>query len=234
MDIYTVINTVQETPDTTTIQFVDSNQSHPDFEPGQFITVQFDDLGVPEGKAYSLSSLPSDPYMAITVKNIGLYSNRLCSLKRGDRFTASKPYGYLFEDTGKPLVCIAAGVGVSPLWSIIRSTLATDADRKISLFCGNKTINDIVFRDAIQEAENTYHNFEVIHHITRQVVNETDYYLRGRIDTDAIYQTIAENDASAIICGSQSFVTDTYKKLIESGIADDQISTEIFFQTAWK
>ncbi|NTW61753.1 hypothetical protein HGB24_03685, partial [Candidatus Saccharibacteria bacterium] len=124
MEKYRVIKTIRETNDTTTIQFVAlDNKANYDFNPGQYITVYFPELGVPEGKAYSLSSLPTDDFISITVKSIGDYSKRICELSVDDVFMASSPYGFLFEDTGGPLVCITAGVGISPVWSIIRSVL---------------------------------------------------------------------------------------------------------------
>lgn len=230
MEKFKVIKTIQETSDTTTIRFVSCSGKKHDFEPGQYITVRFPELDVTEGKAYSLSSLTSDDYMSITVKSIGKYSKRICGLKIDDVFTASTPYGYLFKDDKKPLVCIVAGVGVSPIWSIVRSVLNQDSNRKISLFYSNKTVNDIIFHDAILKMQNAFSGFNVINHITQQKITETNKYRHGRIEAREITRTILGNDASVIICGSQNFVVDTYKALQDGGVSEYRISTEIFFQ----
>lgn len=229
METYTVTQIIPETPEIKTIRFIDSSGAHPDFEPGQYITVQFPDLNVPEGKAYSISSIPSDPFMSITVKSVGDYSRRLCNLKPGDTISLSQPYGFLFEDTGSSLVCIGAGVGVSPLWSIIRGVLDKDANRKINLLHGSKTIEDIVFHDIIKKTTDKFPSLTARHFITRQTISETDRYKKGRINSNALNKELFIDDPSVVICGNQDFVTDIYKHLISTGVSDDRISTEIFF-----
>ena len=234
MKNYKVVKIINETPDTKTIHLVDGKSNQYNFSPGQYITVQFPNLGVPEGKAYSISSLPSDPFLSITVKAIGAYSKRLCSLNIDDTVIVSDAYGYLFEDTGRPLVCIAAGVGISPVWSVIRSVLCDDGNRNIDLYYSNKTIEDIVFRDAISEIQNNCPNFNVNHYITRQETPIGGVYNNGRFDSKIIAKETIDNNANVLICGSQEFVTDIYRQLVEAGVLDEQISTEVFFYSSWK
>lgn len=229
MKNYKVIKTINETPDVKTIYLADGKTSLCNFNPGQYITVQLPNCGVPEGKAYSISSLPSDPFLSITVKEVGLYSKKLCSLVVGDTVTASEPYGYLFEDTGQSLVCMAAGVGISPIWSVIRSVLNNDNRRSVDLYYSNKTINDIVFRDAIFEVQKSCPNFKVSHYITREEIDTDDVYHKGRFNSVATAQKIISDNASVLICGGQEFVTDMYKQLTTTGVSSEQISAEVFF-----
>lgn len=229
MEEYVVNRVTKETPEVVTIFFSRSDGTYPDFMAGQFLTVQFPDLGVPEGKAYSLSSISGDEHMSITVKAIGPYSNRLCGLRKGDSFFGSQPYGFLFEDTGAPLVCVAAGVGISPVWSVIRSVLRTDRNRKIVLLYSNKTVDDIVFADDIYLASIEHRNFVVHHHITRQS-NIEGNYRRARIGSEDIKSLGGEStESDYLLCGSEEFVVSMYRAIRSSGTPESRISTEIFF-----
>ncbi|MCL1963406.1 FAD-binding oxidoreductase, partial [Candidatus Saccharibacteria bacterium] len=84
MEKYKVMKVVRETPDVVTLYLADTRGGHADFVAGQYVTVLFPDLDVPGGKAYSISSTPSDPHLALTVKKIGVYSTRLHELREGD------------------------------------------------------------------------------------------------------------------------------------------------------
>jgi ring-1,2-phenylacetyl-CoA epoxidase subunit PaaE len=231
MKIYTVTRIIKETSDVMTIQFVDKHGTHPSFTSGQYITVHFPDLDVAEGKAYSLSSVPSDPFMSITVKSIGPYSNRLCSLKPGDTMRGSMPYGFLYDEQDKPVVCIAGGVGISPLWSIMRSALEFNPARLVQLVHSNRTTQDIIFHDAVQDLAKQYASFKVTHHVTREADFKNKNFVGNRIHIPTLLATDIPKDARFVLCGTVQFVTDIYKALKSCGISDDIIATETFFGT---
>ena len=91
--IATVVGVLKQTPDVLSINFLVNGKPLP-AEAGQYISVYFDDTNVTEGKAYSLSSCPGDENSQITVKRVGLFSNKICNLKMGDTFEISPPYGF--------------------------------------------------------------------------------------------------------------------------------------------
>lgn len=203
-----------ETSDVVTLYFVRPFN----FTAGQYISVYFDDVDAPEGKAYSLSSKPTDKFASITVKNVGgEFSKRLCGKKAGDTLSISQAYGHFNPQTDAPLVGIAAGVGLSPVWSILA---ASDHNRH-ELHYGNKTDDDIVYRDELGELET-----RIAHYISRQVDTIHHY---GRMEVDKIV-TSAEANAHYLICGSVDFVRDIFRSLEQSGISRKKISTEIFFE----
>ncbi|QWQ32246.1 hypothetical protein KOY48_05390 [Candidatus Minimicrobia naudis] len=77
-------------------------------------------VSVREGKAYSISSLLPDELMSITVKNVGgEFSSYFCSRHVGDKLRISPAYGDFNPQTERPLVGIAAGCGLSPIWSVL-------------------------------------------------------------------------------------------------------------------
>ncbi|PID30048.1 hypothetical protein CR983_03295 [Candidatus Saccharibacteria bacterium] len=189
-----------------------------DFIAGQYISVYFDDLGVPEGKAYSLSSRPTDALASITVKDIGgPWSSRLCRMKAGDTLQISRAYGYFNPHTDAPLVGIAAGVGLSPVWSV----LASDDDARHCLHFANTHDSHIPFRDELATLET-----RVTHYISRQA--DTMYH-RGRMEIEHVVAQ-AEAEAHYLICGSMTFVRDIFHQLEQQGIARSHISTEVFFE----
>lgn len=210
----TITGIRQESPDVSTLYFVRPF----DFVAGQYISVYFDDLNVPEGKAYSLSSRPSDELASITIKDVGgPFSSRLCRLKAGDTLAISRAYGHFNPRTSRPLVGIAAGVGLSPVWSILASSDHHDHQ----LHYGNKTDSHIVYHDELAKLESS-----VTHYISRQA---TTMYQHGRMDIARITNR-AEADAHYLICGSVDFVRDVFTKLEQSSVARSHISTEIFFE----
>ncbi|NCU30949.1 hypothetical protein EOM57_04055 [Candidatus Saccharibacteria bacterium] len=210
----TIDHVRRESPEVVTLYF-----TRPfDFTAGQYISVYFDDVDIPEGKAYSLSSRPTDKLASITVKNVGgPFSSRLCSKKAGDTLAISHAYGHFNPHTKSPLVGIAAGVGLSPVWSI----LATNDHQKHTLHYSNKTDNHISFHDELAELET-----KVSHYISRQA--DTLYHY-GRMEIEHIVKE-AEDDAHYLICGSVDFVRDIFRQLEENGISRKKISTEIFFE----
>ena len=92
---YVVKEKTMEVPGVTTLFLTDEQDNVPPFTPGQYITVYFPELSTPEGKAYSISSAPRESTFSITVRNIGEFSGRLCSISPGETLLASLPYGFL-------------------------------------------------------------------------------------------------------------------------------------------
>lgn len=185
-----------------------------DFTPGQYVTVHFDQLG----KAYSLSSTPQMEDISITVKDIGgIYSSRLCQMKVGDMLSISTPYGHFNPQTNKPLVGIAAGVGISPIWSVFDAGQLENT----KLYYSNRTASDIVFHSQLKKCRS-----DVTHHLTRE---PADGAVQGRIDPVAIVREIA-SDAHYLICGSVDFVSSMCRGLSGAGVPMKSISTETFFE----
>lgn len=208
-----IVKTRHEASDIKTLYFVRPF----DFIAGQYITVYFDGSKTPAGKAYSLSSRPSDTLASITVKNVGgEFSSRLCALKKGDTLEISHAYGHFNPQTKAPLVGIAAGVGLSPIWSI----LAHNDHTEHQLHYTNTHENRIVFADELAQLKT-----HVQHYITRQP--DTRHHC-GRLDVKNIIAS-AESEAHFLICGSVDFVRDIYRQLVQQGIDTLHISTEIFF-----
>lgn len=212
------------THDTVTIGFKVDGRSL-EHRAGQYITVYFDDTDVPEGKAYSLSSVPGAEESTITVKKVGLFSGKLHDLKIGDEMTISRPYGSFNAFNDEPIVAIAAGTGISPIWSVIQDEKQRGTGRPIRLLYSNRTPSDVVFKQELKELASVSNDFKVEHFITRV---ETDDANHRRIDAgqDA---AIFKDTHCFYICGSADFVRSMWQQLSTAGVSSDRITTETFF-----
>ena len=211
-----IVRVRQENPEVTTLYV-----ARPfDFMAGQYITVFIAGSQVREGKAYSISSRPHEDLMSITVKNVGgEFSSYLCSRRAGDTLHISRAYGDFNPQTERPLVGIAAGCGLSPIWSIL-----ADAKQLAFLYLSQKSSEYIVFSEELAASNITVKKFS-----TRQQVEETDGWYNGRFEVTKIASEVP-SDAHFLVCGSLPFVRDVWQKLTAAGVDESHISTETFFE----
>lgn len=223
-----VVRIERHAPDVVTVYFTLGDGRLINYTAGQYVTVFFDGTSTREGKAYSLCTAPHEPWMGITVKKIGEYSGRLHALRVGDSFHISDAYGFFNPNTERPLVCLGAGVGIGPIWSVLKEELRLHADRAAELFYTNKREADIAHIDAIGRAAASHPNFVARHHITRQQ-EVPPTMSKGRIVLD---ECVADaKDAIFLVCGSVDFVRSMVCGLSERGVESARISTETFFES---
>jgi ferredoxin-NADP reductase len=222
---YTVVSVRDETPRVRTLEIIpDSPVSR---RAGQFITVYFPELAVPEGKAYSISSAPHEGKLAITVKAMGTFSNRLSAMRSGDSFLGSEPYGFFYsEERDTPLVMLAAGIGITPFRSLILEHLREAPQRNILLCFGNRTKEDIIFYDEWQRTQERYPSFRVVHFLSREDDAECE---KGRMDASRVLALSRLESAEFMLCGSIAFVRDLWRGLRDAGISEERMYTEAFF-----
>ena len=210
-----IVRVRQENPEVTTLYV-----ARPfDFMAGQYITVFIAGSQVREGKAYSISSRPHEDLMSITVKDVGgEFSSYLCSRHVGDTLQISRAYGDFNPQTERPLVGIAAGCGLSPIWSIL-----ADAQQPTFLYLSQKSPEYMVFAKELAASS------IMVKFSTRQQVEETDGWHNGRFEVAKI---VAEtpDDAHFLVCGSLPFVRDIWQKLTAASVDESNISTETFFE----
>ena len=225
--IATVTEIIKQTPDVWSVNFLVDGQPLP-AEAGQYISVYFSDTDVPEGKAYSLSSCPEDNFSQITVKRVGLFSNKITDLKVGDTLKISASYGFFdaFSDVfiDSPAYFIGCGVGISPLYSIVRNQIKSRNTRPLTLFYTNKTDDDIIFHKSLERLTRSNNNFSVNFYVTRQ--SDSRYY-RKRFVVDDIKNISA--DSYFYLCGTTEFTRSIWQQLIQVGVSEKNISVEVFF-----
>jgi predicted ferric reductase len=172
---YEVVDVKQEARDTWTIRLAPpAGVSRFDFLPGQFHFLTFyraSNLPVEEHH-WTISSSPAEPeIVASTIKESGDFTVSIGKTKPGDKalvYGAFGRFSYTLHPDERDLVFIAAGIGITPLMSMLRHMRDTRADRRVLLIYSNRGEDDIVFDDELRQMEGGAHpQLKVVHVLTR-------------------------------------------------------------------
>jgi ferredoxin-NADP reductase len=204
-----VISMQTESPDTKTLT-LKANRNWQGFVAGQHCNVSATIAGRNITRSYSISSDPIDGrYLQITVRREagGLMSEHLCSdLEVGDRLELGIPFGEMLLPTPMPahLLLLAAGSGITPMISQIRTLARIAMPTSVTLMYWEKTAADFNFTQELQLIAHQYSNFNV-NFITTREHNELP--LSGRI-SDELLALIANIGAvdHVFACGASGFV----------------------------
>ncbi|KAJ2976934.1 hypothetical protein NUW58_g7960 [Xylaria curta] len=238
---------VAESSEITSFYFVpEDGVALPTFLPGQYISLQLyiPKLGLRQPRQYSLSDAPGNDYYRISVKKEagkqvdtpGLISNMLHDeFNEGDVVELTHPTGDIFVNTEEetPIVLLSAGVGITPMISILNSALATGSSRKISLLHGARNSEVRAFRDTLQLASEKP-NVQTTVFLSTPKANEVqgvDYDFEGRVNLDKVNpERLFTNDSATqyYVCGPTQFMADIQSYLINHGVSQDRIHLEIF------
>ena len=233
-NLFVLKDKINKTNDVMTLKFFPIEGGILPFISGQFVNVYFlDDRCGGQGKPYSISSIPDDDFLNITVKKIGKFSGALHDLKIGEKVKISEPQGYFYpENQMKNIVFLAGGIGITPFYSIIKNFFNKKIDKNIVLFYSNKTRDDAVFLNELKDLANNWSNFKIINVFTREKTEmsgvknmETE-----RIEVNMLKKYLKTLDGNYyFICGSIGFVRDLWKELKESNVQEDFIRVESFY-----
>ncbi len=227
---WTVKEKRSEAPDVETI-ILEAEGERPSFIAGQYLTVRLSGFEPAEGKSYSISSIPRDTHLSLTVKAMGNFSRAILSHNAGDALTTSLPYGFFHPESDEcgPRAFVAGGIGISPILSIIEDLLVNGYTENLTLFYSNRTRADIVFKKRIDALVREYSNFTAHYFITREKECGEEY-TEGRMTSEYITTHLthsAENDF--FICGSIDFTKSMWTELKHAHIPHTRLYTEGFF-----
>jgi ring-1,2-phenylacetyl-CoA epoxidase subunit PaaE len=190
-------------------------------------------------RSYSLCSSPIDNEFKIGIKQIpnGKFSTFACeTLKVGDVLSVAKPEGKfhipLKSDREGTLVAFAAGSGITPILSIIKTHLNKEANTKVKLFYTNKSVSTIMLKEEIEALKNEFFDrFELFYFLTKEKRN-IDFF-NGRMDDDKLDLIFklhgAPNDFDHyFICGPEKMIFGIKDYLKNHGVAEEAIHFELF------
>ncbi|MFA5211662.1 MAG: FAD-dependent oxidoreductase [Patescibacteria group bacterium] len=199
------------------------------FLPGQFIQIQIPQNNITVLRSYSLSSLPQDDYLEICVKILknGLAGEYFKKLKINDKLTFSSAQGnftYPKNDKNK-IIFIATGVGLSPLFSILKNELEINKNEQdFLLLFGNRKITDIFWQDRLQNLKNKYKNFNF-----EIIISDAEQNWTGKTGHVNDYFTDLDFlNSKFFICGNPNTVLDISKILLTKKVNIADIHFEIF------
>lgn len=227
------------------------------FHQGQHLTIKCDLGGQGIRRNYSICAPTGSQKLRIGVKLIpgGAFSTHAFEkLKPGDTLEVLPPSGRFFTQLdarySKFYVAIAAGSGITPILSILSTTLETELESKFILLFGNRTADSIMFRDEIQALKHKYpERFQVLHFLSRAPedtdnlngsLQREEFYgrfdrelLRGRLDGKKLATLLstfvpADGVDEWFLCGPQALVDDARSTLMDHGVDTKHVHQELF------
>ncbi len=245
MDFYKlqIKNITKETNDCVSISFNIPAELKEVFAytQGQYITLKTTINNQEIRRSYSLCSSPLENDFRIAVKKVndGLFSSYANDiLKIGDALDIAAPngkfYATLDETNNKKYVAIAAGSGITPILSIVKTTLVAEPLSEFILVYGNKNTGSIIFKEELEALKNKHlGRLQLIHILSRE---KTDAPISsGRIDTTKLEQLSKliswQQLDECFVCGPEEMILATKSFLENLNISQKKIHFELFTTT---
>ncbi len=133
---------------------------------------------------------------------------------------------------GRTIAAFAAGSGITPILSIVKTVLVTEPDSRIFLFYGNRTTADILFREAIEDLKDRYLSRLSVFHVLSREAQDVPI-LHGHLDPDRVGRLLgpvlpAGAIDHALVCGPQAMIEDLPPALRALGVPADSVHVERF------
>lgn len=234
----TVKDIKHETPDCVSIAFDIPSELQKEFQfiPGQNVTIKtpLDEIR----RSYSICTSPLENELRIAVKKVnnGIFSSFANEkLKKGDVLEVLPPTGTFCTEikasNKKEYVFFAAGSGITPVISIIKTILNTEVQSNVTLIYGNKNVPSIIFKEELEALKDKHlERFRIYHILSREKTDSVFNY--GRIDLDKCHQLsklIRLNSVDEFfICGPEQMIFRVKDFLQNSGIDPEKIHFELF------
>jgi ring-1,2-phenylacetyl-CoA epoxidase subunit PaaE len=208
------------------------------FTQGQNITVRVRDQGEEFRRSYSICSSPLENELRVAVKKVagGIFSTFANEkLRAGDELEILPPTGTFVTrptpSNRQDYVFFAAGSGITPVISIIKTILRTENSSAVTLVYGNKTMQSIIFREEIEALKDKYLKRFRVYHILSRERTDTDFNY-GRIDLAKCHHLSKLINFNIIddffLCGPEPMIF-TVKEFLEGwGIDPKNIHFELF------
>ncbi|OZF37579.1 ferredoxin--NADP reductase [Rhodococcus sp. 14-2483-1-2] len=224
-----IAEVTHETEDAISLGFAVPAHREPHFryEPGQFLTLEIPCTdGGSVARCYSFSSSPvRDPYPTVTVKRIqdGVASHWLHdNAVRGMRLKALKPSGMFGpENWDVDFVLLAAGSGITPMMSIIKTALLRH-DNRITLVYANQNRDSVIFAEQLTELQSRFPERLEVHH---WYASESGLpTAAGLASTGATVPA----DCEAFLCGPPQYMNVAEEWLARTGTVARRTHREVF------
>lgn len=209
------------------------------FTPGQYLTLRATLDGEDLRRSYSICAGPDDGELRVAVKQVddGLFSRWVnTELRDGDVIEVMTPTGRFGAAASVPdgglYVAFVAGSGITPVLSIVRGVLQREPASRFFLFYGNRTGDDVLFRDELSDLKDRFlQRLSVLHVLSRE---EQDVpILNGRLDAAKVRVLLtamvpAAGIDHAFVCGPAAMIEEVTAALLGLGLSAAQIHVERF------
>jgi ring-1,2-phenylacetyl-CoA epoxidase subunit PaaE len=208
------------------------------FTQGQYITLKASINNKEERRSYSICSCAKTEQISVAIKQVqdGIFSTWANTvLKVGDTVEAMVPngkfYTTLHPSNHKKYVAFAAGSGITPIISIIKTTLLTEANSSFTLVFSNKNIINIIFKEDLEALKNKYPNrLQIIHILSQQRADAPLNF--GRINNEKLNELSKlihwQNIDEYFICGPEEMIFCVRDFLMDKHVNKANIHFELF------
>ena len=215
------------------------------FTPGQFLTLRAQVNGTELRRSYSICSTPQEleanGHLQVGVRAVpgGAFSTWAQNLQAGAQLDVMPPDGRFTVRRPRAVhrVGFAAGSGITPILSIIASTLQSQANAKFTLVYGNRRMDSVMFNEALQDLKDRYPARLTLIHILSRQAQEVPL-LQGRIDAAKVRAIVAALLPAAsmdevFICGPEQMIEAATTTLLELGVPERQVHSERFASASY-
>jgi ring-1,2-phenylacetyl-CoA epoxidase subunit PaaE len=211
-----------------------------DFQPGQFLTLRASIGGDDVRRSYSISSarsqLQKNGLLEVGIRPVegGVFSNWAATqLQAGDTLRVMPPDGRFVVQRPRAIHRgFAAGSGITPILSILSSTLEDQPESKFTLVYGNRRMDSVMFNEALQDLKDRYPDRLTLIHILSRQAQEVPL-LEGRIDAAKVQAIIdaflpVGSMDEVFVCGPEAMIEATEQALLSAGVKPERIRSERF------
>ncbi len=231
----------QETADTVsiTLDVPEGQRSRFAFQPGQYLTLRTRLDGEELRRSYSICSGLDDGELRVAIKRVedGRFSAWAHgALRPGTVLDVMPPQGRFgvapMSDAARTLLGVAAGSGITPVLSILKSVLAREPGSRFILLYGSRATGQIIFREQLEELKDRFMGrLSVVHVLSRE--QQDVPVLNGRLDGEKVRRLLGALAAipaidHAFLCGPDSMIDEVQAALLGAGLAPGRIHSERF------
>lgn len=208
------------------------------FKAGQYLTLKTNINGEAIRRDYSICSSVTSGDLKVAVKEVengtfSVYANNM--LKVGDTLEVAAPNGrFMFEANAsktRTIAAFAAGSGITPVLSIIKTLLEGEPFSNVILIYGNKSLNEAMFAQELLALQTTYGNRIHVHFMFSQTQEQDALF--GRIEKSTV-NLIVKNKYKDVaieafyLCGPEAMIHLVKEVLLENGVKEKIIFFELF------
>jgi ferredoxin-NADP reductase len=223
-----LVKIVERTHDVKSFRF--PRPSSFEYKAGQFMFVTIPGENGELKKHFTISSSPTETgFIEFTKKLTGNpYSTSLNALQLNDKVKIEAPYGrFTLDEKFKEIAMLSGGIGITPLRSICKYVSDLQLENNIILLYGNNTVEDIVFKEELNQLQKENSNLKVVHTIVKPPENWHGY--AGYIDAQMIKKEIPDYKSRAFYtCGPPAMVKAMTELLTKLNVPSEQIKIENF------
>lgn len=218
------------------------------FQPGQHLTLRtlLDDVDVRRSYSICMSRAQAADSGQLRIASnevdggaMSTWLNRV--VNAGDRIGVLAPLGEFVRPTEadgeRHLVAVAAGSGITPVISLVRTALEDEPGSRVTLVFGNRSPGSTMFREELAELATTYADrFELVEVFSREHPADHDPHLTGRIDGALLLRVLERSGVAPadvdgwFLCGPIAMVEGLRERLDADGVDPTRVHHEEFFQ----